>query len=295
MELFISLTINGLMMGTIYAIIAMGLVLLIRAVGIMNFAQGDLLAVGAFLGYTLFVQMELPLWAAIIVSLVCYAVFALIFMFCVYYPQRNNANQIPVVIATIGASTVIREGLSIIYGTDPKPMPYFITDDMGQGVMVSILGVNVQLQYILTIGVGVFVILIVTLFIDKLYVGKMIQATSQSRYTAALLGVPTTMTIALTYILSCSIASFSGFLVAPMFSVKTSLSSFQFAAFSGAVIGGWGSTKGAIIGAMMVGLIQAYATPTFSIYKDAVVFGLFLLFLLFKPQGLFPSKIGEKA
>lgn len=282
-------------MGIIYAIIAMGLVLLIRAIGLMNFAQGDLLAVGAYVGMVYFVTMDLPLWIAIIVSLLSYAVFALIFMFCIYWPQRKKSDQTPVIIATIGAGIVIREALTIIFGADPKQMPYFITTSDGAGKMIRIFGVNIQAQYVITIVVGALIIAGVSLFIEKMYVGKMIQATSQHKYTAELLGIPTTVTIAITYILSCSVASVSGFMVAPMFSVTTSLNSFQFAAFSGAVIGGWGSTKGAIIGSIVVGLIQAYATPFFSIYKDATVFVLFLLFLLFRPQGLFPSKIGTKA
>ena len=294
-ELWISLTINGLSMGAIYAMIAMGLILLIRAVGVLNFAQGDMLALGSYAALTFYVNMKLPLWGAVIASLLIFAVFAIIFMFCIYWPLRKSPESTTIIIATLGASIVIKESLMMMFGGEDIPVSYFLKDSSGTGLKLNIFGATIQVQYILTIIVGAAVIVGIFLLFEKLYAGRMLQAASQDKYSAELLGIPTIITIAVTYILSVSIAALGGFMISPIYSASTTLNALQFGAFAGAVIGGWGNIKGAVIGAFIVGLVQSYTVPVFGLYKDAAVFILMILFLLFRPQGLFKSKIGEKA
>ena len=294
-ELFLSLLLNGLSMGVIYALIAMGLIMLIRAVNMLNFAQGDMLTIGAYVGCTLYVNMALPLWAAMVVSLLIFAVFALIFMFSIYWPLRNSNIGISRMIATMGASVVIKEVLLKIFGEEPMTMPYFLRDAGGHGAMLKIFGVSIQLQYIIVIVIGLLCMAGIFLLFEKLYAGKMMQAASQDKRTAELIGIPTTITIAATYILSVSIAAFGGLMIAPIFAATVTLNSLQFGAFAGAVIGGWGNIKGAIIGAIIVGLVQSFSVPIFDLYKDAAVFLLMVLFLVFRPKGMFRSKIGDKA
>lgn len=120
---------------------------------------------------------------------------------------------------------------------------------------------------------------------EKLYVGKIMQAASQDRYAANLLGIPTILTISATYIIVVSLAGVSGYLVAPIFLVRSTLGSLQLRAFAGVVIGGFGNIKGAIIGSLIVGIIEAFSALQFSQYKDVTVFLILLLFLLFRPQG----------
>ena len=294
-ELIATLTISGLSMGIIYSLIAMGLILLIRAVGVLNFAQGDFLTLGAYIGLTMFVNLDLPLWGAALASLLIFIAFGVLFMLCVYSPLKDSQSPIMIIIATMGASIVIRETLMLIFGGDPIKMRYFLLNEAGKGMKVKLFGVSFQAQYIFIIIVGGLIIFAVYYLLDKLYAGKMLQAASQDKFSAELIGIPVTVTIAVTYALSVSVAGFAGFMVAPLYSVSTSLSAMQINAFAGVVIGGWGDIKGAIAGALLVGLIQSFASIWFSTYKNTAVFIVMILFLLLRPQGLFGSKVGDKA
>ena len=294
-KLLLALGINGLSMGIIYAMIAMGLILLIRSVGMLNFAQGDMLALGAYMLLLFGVDLSLPLPLAIMASMFIFAVFALLFMFAVYWPLRNNPYPITITMCCLGTSIALKEALRIIFGGDPVNVPYFLMNGEGKGGMVSIFGISIQSQYLIIIGVGILVIAAIFILYEKLYVGKMMEAASQDKYAAEVIGIPTIATIGATYILSITVAGLGGFMIAPLYTVNANLGSLQFGAFAGAVIGGWGNTKGAIIGCLMVGLIEAYAHLYFTVYKDAAVFVVMVLFLLLRPQGLFPSKIGDKA
>ena len=287
---------NGLAMGMVYALIVMGLVLLIRAVGILNFAQGDILSVGAFIGCSMLIDLKLPLWLAVIVSLALYLLVGLIFMACVYWPVRKSSYSAAIVISTMGASVVIRELLMIIWGSDPRTMPAVIqgTSGNGRSMLLTIGDAQISVQYFVVFIVGVLAILLTFTLFEKLYAGRIMQAASQNQFAAQLIGIPVFLTIAATYMLSFALASTAGFLIGPLFNVSVSLSQLQMYAFAGLVIGGLGNIKGAIIGALMVGLLESFVTVLVYSYAPAVVFGVLILFLLFKPDGLFKSTIGVK-
>lgn len=287
---------NGLAMGMVYALMVAGLVLLIRAVGILNFAQGDILAAGAFIGCSMLVDFQLPLWLAAIASLVMYLLFGLIFMVCVYWPVRNSSYSAAVVISTMGASVVVRELLMIIWGSDPLTMPAVVANpDNGRSVLLTIGGAQISVQYFIVLIVGIVAIALVFLLFEKLYAGRIMQAASQNQFAARLIGIPVFITIAATYMFSTTLASTAGFLVGPLFNVSVSLSNLQLYAFAGLVIGGMENIKGAIIGAILVGVLQSFVTVLVYSYANAVIYGILILFLLFKPDGLFKSKIGIKA
>ena len=296
LNLMMTLVLNGLANGMVYAMLSMGLILLIRSVGVMNFAQGDMLALGAFLGYMFLVQANLPLWAAILCCLVCYAFIGLMFMGCIYLPLKDSKYPIAIVVATIGTSTVLREAITLIWGAEPLPVPYLLTNpETGGGLALRIGTVSIQWQLIITIAIGAIIIFLLNMLYEKFFVGKMMEASCQDKYAAELIGVPTMITISITYILAISMGCIGGFLVAPMYSASTSLSSLQLRAFASVIIGGTRSIKGAVIGAVLVGLIESFATINFSNYKTAVIFIIIIVFLLIKPDGLVKSKIGDKA
>lgn len=121
------------------------------------------------------------------------------------------------------------------------------------------------------------------------------QAAAQDAYAANLLGVPTILTISATYIIVVSLAGIAGYMISPIFMVRNTLGTLQLRAFAGVVIGGFGNIKGAIIGSILVGLVESFSTLQFSGYKDVTVFLLLIIFLLFRPQGLFGEKIADKA
>mgnify|MGYP000737720835 CR=1 FL=1 len=140
--------------------------------------------------------------------------------------------------------------------------------------------------------IGVVIIAAIHLLFEKLYVGKMMQAACQDAYAANLMGVPSILTIAATYMIVTVVAGFGGYMVAPIYMVRNTLGTLQLRAFAGVVIG---SIKGAIIGSLIVGMVEVFSTMFLSSYRDVTVFLLLLVFLLFRPQGLFGEKIGDKA
>lgn len=289
MGMFVSLTVNGLAIGMVYALMAMGLILLIRAVGMMNFAQGDLLMIGAYITWALAFQLNLPAPLMLLCAFVIFALFGLLFMFAVYWPVRNSKWPAALMICTLGASIVIKEGVRLIWGSSPRSLPPIIPGVLRIGSVV------VEYQYLVTILVGAVVMTGVFFLFEKLYAGRMMQAASQDKYAAELLGIPTIITTAATFVIVMLIAGTGGYLVAPIFLVTTSLGLLQLRAFAGVVIGGFGSLKGAIIGSILIGLIESYSTYITTTYKDVIVFAVLILVLVVRPQGLFGASIDEKA
>ncbi|WRS27240.1 branched-chain amino acid ABC transporter permease [Oscillospiraceae bacterium MB08-C2-2] len=287
---------NGLAMGMVYALVAMGIILLVRAIGVLNFAQGELLMLGAYITFALQVQMELPIWVVVPVALISFAVIALIFMFTIYWPLRDASYPTAIIIATMGASIVIKEIAMLVWGGLPLRMPPLLENEAtGGALLVNIAGVNVSWQLILTAVVGMVIIGLVFFIFEKLYAGKMIQAASQDKFAAELMGIPTIVTTAATYIISITLAGVGGFMVGPIFTVNVTLGTLLLRAFAGVIIGGLGNIKGAIIGSVLVGLIESTAAVRWSTYKDAVIFLVLLAFLVVRPQGLFGMKIKDKA
>lgn len=296
LNVVLSLILNGLAMGMIYALMAMGIILLVRAIGVLNFAQGDFLMLGAYICLGLIVDLKLPLYLAVPVALIIFAVIALIFMCCVYLPLRNASYPAAVVIATIGTSIFIKELVTLIWGSLPRSMPPLLVDPKtGGGLLLKIGNVKFPWQLILTTLVGIVAIWGVFTLFEKLYAGRMMEAAAQDRYSAELIGIPVMLTISVTYIISISLAAIGGFMVAPTFTVDVSLGTLQLRAFAGVIIGGMGNIKGAILGALFVGLLESFSTLQFAQYKDVVVFMALLVFLVFRPQGIFGEKIEDKA
>lgn len=291
-----SLLLNGIAMGMIYALMAMGIVMLVRAIGVLNFAQGEFLMLGAYISLALFVDLKLPLLIMIPIALISFAFIAIIFMFSVYWPLRNASYPAAIVIATIGTSIMVKELVTFIWGSLPRPMPALLQNpETGGGKLIQIGTVRLQWQMVLITIVGSIAIILVFILFEKLYAGRMMEAASQDKYAAELLGIPIIFTTALTYVISITLASVGGFMVAPLFTVNVSLGTLQLRSFAGVIIGGMGNIKGAIIGALLVGVLESFASVQFLEYKDAVVFIVLLVFLAIRPQGLFGEKIKDKA
>ena len=287
--MYLQLLIIGLSMGMIYAMLAMGLILLIRAVGVLNFAQGDLFMLGAYVTYALSVQANMPLPVMIILALIIFALFGMLFMFSVYWPLRRSTWAATIIISTLGASEVIKEVAKIIWGAVP-----LVQAPIVKGVL-AVGGIRLEYQYIFIILIGSALIFGISMLFDKLYIGRIMQAAAQDKYAAELLGIATVITTIFTYMISASLVGIGGWLVSPLFLVSTSLGSFMIKGFAGLVIGGLTNVKGAVIGSLLIGVIESFSTLITTTYGDAIVFLLLIIVLIIKPQGFFRSKISEKA
>ena len=287
--MYLQLLIVGISMGMIYALLALGVVLLVRAVGVLNFAQGQLFMIGAYITFALSYQAGLPLYATIIIAILIFAIFGVLFMFSVYWPLRKSTWGATIIISCLGASTAITELTKLIWGSNP-----LVAAPLVKGT-VTLAGAKLEYQYLFIIAICAVMILLVYLLFEKLYAGRLMQAAAQNKYAAELLGISTVITTAATYAISASISGIGGWLVAPLFLVSTSLSDLLLKGFAGMVIGGFGSIKGAVIGSILIGIIESYSVLITSTYKNAIVFLVLIIFLVVRPQGLFPQKIGEKA
>jgi branched-chain amino acid transport system permease protein len=289
-KMLLQLLISGVSMGMIYGLMAMGLILIVKAVGVLNFAHGDLFMFGAYLAYMLTYQLNFPLWLMLPSALILFGIVGIIFMFSVYWPLRNAAWPVTITISTLGASMALKELVRFIWGPFPLKSKPIIEGSLRFGEDISI-----EYQYLFIIGIGALLMLIVFMLFEKLYIGRLMQATAQDRYAAELMGIPTIIAIMATYMISITIASIGGWLAAPLFLVSQSLGSMSLKAFAGIVVGGFGNVKGAVVGSLLIGIIEAYSTLLTSVYKDAIVFLFLILVLLIRPQGIFGERIADKA
>lgn len=287
--MLLQLLLSGISMGMIYALMAMGLILIVKAVGVLNFAHGDIFMFGAFLAYMLTYQFKFPLWLMLISSLVLYSAVGIIFMFSVYWPLRGAAWPVTVTISTLGASMALKELVRFIWGAFPLKTKPIVEGSLRLGT------ISLEYQYLFIIVIGAVLMWLVFMLFEKLYIGRLMQATAQDRYAAELMGIPTVIAIMATYMISITLSSIGGWLAAPLFLVSQSLGSLSLKAFAGIVVGGFGNVKGAIVGSLLIGLIEAYSTLLTSTYKDAIVFLFLIIVLLVRPQGIFGERIAEKA
>lgn len=175
---------QGLALGSIYALVALGFVLIIRATNVVNFAQGDFAMLGAYAMVLFFTGLSWPYWLAFVASLVVMAIFGVLFNYGVYYPLRHRS-FLPVVISTLGASIFLQNTVLAVFGPQPKPLDKVLSADG-----ITIAGIFLDSQYLVILGVTVLLVLFTFLFFEKTLLGKKLQATSQDKDMARLLGIP---------------------------------------------------------------------------------------------------------
>jgi branched-chain amino acid transport system permease protein len=291
MGIALQLLFTGLGIGSIYALVALGFVLIYRATNVVNFAQGDFAMLGAFSMVVLCIDLGLSYWLGILITLVAMLLFGALFNFAVYYPLRNRGFQ-PVIISTIGASILLENGVLAAYGPRPQTLPSFFSSPG-----FSIGPIFFDSQYLSILGVTMVMVTIQYLFFERTLLGKKMQATSQDKEMASLLGIPVATMTMLTFVYSSALGGLAGILVAPILFVSVGMgSSIALKAFAASIIGGFGNVTGAIVGGLALGVVETFGAAYISVpYKDAFAFIVLVVFLLFRPQGVFGEKVAEKA
>jgi branched-chain amino acid transport system permease protein len=285
----------GLAIGSVYGLVALGFVMIFRATNVVNFAQGEFAMLGAYFLFALWQGLKLNYFAAIVVALLIMAGVGLLFEVTVYYPLRNRT-FLPVIIATIGASIMFQNGALAVFGPSPEKVRPVIETTEGTGG-ITVAGVFFDYQYVIILGVTVLLVGLQYLFFEYTILGKKMQATSQDKDMARLLGIPVVFMIALTFIYSSLLGGLSGMLVAPIFFVTHKMgATLGLKAFAATICGGFGDVRGAILGGLALGVIESFGAAYISaIYKDGYSFLVLILFLLLRPQGIFGEKVAEKA
>ena len=291
MAIFLQLLFTGLGIGAIYALVALGFVLLIRAAGVVNFAQGQFSMVGAYLLVVSFNLFGVPYLLSMLISVVLMACFGVLFAGATYWPLRHRGG-LPVIISTIGASIFLENIVLVLYGPSPEVLPGLFDSP---GIQVG--PVFMDSQYLSILVSALVLVVLQYLVFEKTLLGKKLQATSQDKEMASLLGIPVAGMIMITFAYSASLGGLAGMLVAPVLFVSVGMGGINtLKAFAANIIGGYGSIPGAIIGGLSLGVVETLGASYISVpYKDAFAFAMLLLFLMVRPQGMFGEKISEKA
>ena len=289
----LQLLISGMAYGSIYALVALGFILIYNSVGVINFAQGEFVMVPAFLSVVFLNILKVNFFVSYLLTIIIAAGFGILFQRVTYFPLRNNRSYLPVTISTIGASIILQNIALIIFGGQPFLTPGFFE----VGKTLNVAGVAIVPQYLLIIAVTIALVVFQYFLFEHTTLGKRLQATAQDRQTAQLMGIRVDRMIIYTFMYSAMLGAVGALLISPLIPISTSIgSSISLKAFAATIIGGFGSIPGAIFGGIFLGIAEAFLGRYVSTdYQQGFAFILLIVVLLIRPEGLFGEKISQKA
>lgn len=278
--------VNGLAMGCLYALIALGFTMIWNTVETVNFAQGEFSMIAMFVMLTVFVTMDGPFAVGLLLAILCTAAISILMGRVAIKPLIEKDPHV-MVVATIGVSIILANGAKLIWGTQPFYFPSLVGTRP-----VSIGPFALSPQSLLVIGVTLVLVLALQLASQRTLVGKAMRAVAQDREMASLLGISDTRIRDITFGVSAALAAVAGVLMAPIVFVDAELGlPMLLRAFVAAVVGGFGSYAGALVGALFIGVMDNLtAFYLSSAYRDVISFGLLILVLALKPSGLLGKK-----
>ena len=273
--------ITGITLGAVYAIVALGFTIIFNVTGIINFAQGEFVMLGGMMGFWLLRTTGLPLPLALALAVVATALIGLSLERLAIRPARN-APMVSLIIITIGASILIRGVAGQVWGKDAVPLPAFSGEES-----IRLLGAAIHPQSLWVLGTALLVMVVLHLLLTYTMLGKALHACAINRRAASLMGIDAQTMSALSFLLAAGLGAIGGVVVAPMtmtsYSVGTMLG---LKGFTAAAVGGFGSQLGAVIGGMLLGLVESLGAGFIhSAYKDAIALAVLFLALLVRAGG----------
>lgn len=284
---FIEQLINGLRTGSIYALIAIGYTMVYGIAKMINFAHGDIIMVGAYALYFSISVLGLPVPVALLLTVIVCSVLGVLIEKIAYKPLRK-AQSLAVLITAIGMSFFLQSSSLLIFGSTPIPFQSVIPNEnikVGPVIISSIT--------LVTLVVTAVAMILLTLFINKTKLGSAMRAVSEDKGAAELMGINVNSTISMTFAIGSALAAVAGILYISQYqSMKPTLGALPgIKAFVAAVLGGIGSIPGAMLGGILLGLIESVSKAYISTeLADAIVFGVLIVVLLFRPSGLLGKK-----
>ena len=284
---------NGISLGSVYAIIALGYTMVYGIAKMLNFAHGDVIMIGAYITFSAVHMWNMPPILAVVVSMVVCTVLGVLIEGLAYKPLRQ-ATSLAVLITAIGMSYLLQNIALLVWGANPKSFPSVI------GLpSVSLMGgqLIISAETIVTVLANIVIMIALTLFTNKTKMGKSMRGVSEDKGAAQLMGINVNLTISVTFAIGSALAAVAGVLLCSTYPVlmPTTGSMPGIKAFTAAVFGGIGSIPGAMLGGILLGVIEilgkAYVSTELS---DALVFGVLIIVLLVKPTGLLGKKVHEK-
>jgi branched-chain amino acid transport system permease protein len=304
LEIFLQQLINGLSLGGIYALIALGYTMVYGIIELINFAHGDVYTLGTFFSLTILVALGVSgelhgftlVWV-VLLTIVCAMLLCGITGVLIErlaYRRLRNAPRLAPLITAIGVSFILENVMQLWRGPSPVPFPQVIPNPS-----LHFGGVELATKQILVMVLAVGMMTALQLFIYRTKMGKAMRATAQDREAAQLMGINVNTTIALTFLIGSALAGAAGFVSGIYYGNTWFFDGFQagLKAFTAAVLGGIGNVAGAMLGGFMIGLVESFATqylPQGAQWTNVVVFSVLVLVLVFRPSGLLGEALPEK-
>ncbi|KRM97296.1 branched-chain amino acid ABC transporter, permease protein [Liquorilactobacillus aquaticus DSM 21051] len=291
MQIFFQQVINGLSLGSIYALLALGYTMVYGIIKLINFAHGDIYMLGAFWGYYVINVWHFNFMLALLSAMVVCGICGVIIEYLAYRPLRHSP-RITALITAIGVSFFLENGMAYLFGSNARDFPQVVKQvnyDIG-GVRIS----NIQLEILIT---SCVLMLILQLIIKRTKMGRAMRAVSVDNAAAELVGVDLNRTISFTFALGSSMAGAAGVMIGLYYNSIDPLMGLTpgIKAFVAAVVGGIGSVPGASLGGFLIGLLETLVQSIgLSAYKDAVVYVVLIVILLIRPMGIFGKNVKEK-
>lgn len=283
--------VNGLFLGGIYALLALGYTMVYGIIKLINFAHGEVYMMGAFLGYYFIKYLHMNLWIALIATMIVTAILGVIIEMLAYRPLRKST-RIAALITAIGVSFFLQNIMIYFFGSSPRSFPQVLAIKQFKLGPVSVT--NIQL---LILGVSILLMVLLQLIVKKTKMGKAMRAVSVDSDAARLMGINVNRTISFTFALGSAWAGAAGVLIGlyynsidPLMGMTPGIKSFV-----AAVLGGIGIIPGAALGGFVIGMLETFSTAIgLSDYRDAVVYAVLIIILLVRPAGILGKNVKEK-
>jgi branched-chain amino acid transport system permease protein len=284
---FLQLIIAGLATGAIYALAAIGFTLLWQTSQTINFAQGEFVMLPAFFALAAMTWFGMPFSLALLVALTLSVLLLGALFKVIIVDPLISRDVLPLVISSIALGIFLREGTKDLYSAEAQPFPTLFPD-----VVVSFAGISVSLAQIGVLAIAFATIIALQWFLAGTRTGRQMQATAQNRTVAQILGVPVQRMILYTFLINAALAAMASILISPIYLAKFSNGEhLGLAAFVAAIVGGFNQVRGAIVGGLVVGIVDNLAAAYVSTsYRQAVPLALLVLIILFRPQGIVGRK-----
>ena len=300
MELFFQQLTNGLAVGGIYALIALGYTMVYGVMKLINFAHGDLFTIGAYLGLTLLTGLGLtdrfgPVAGILILALMVMGLVAIVGVILerVAYKPLRHANRLAAVVSALGASIFLQNAVMLIYGARVQVYPHNILPKMSLNVM----GLEIPLIRIIILATSLILMAALYFFVQKTKTGTAIRAAAIDQGAAQLMGINVNRIISLVFLIGPALGGAAGVMVGMYYGQVNFTMGWMYGlkAFIAAILGGIGNIPGAMLGGLLLGVIEAMGAAYISIaWKDAIAFVVLILILIVRPTGLLGERVAEK-
>ena len=291
MHQFAQQLINGLSLGSIYALIALGYTMIYGILKLINFAHGDIYMVGAYIGYFCTTALKLPFLPSIVIAMAGAALVGMLVERIAYRPMRH-APRIAILITAIGVSFFLENGMILLVSPQPRTFPAVFS-----ATVYHLGGLVINNQEILILVSTVVLMVLLTYIVNSTKIGKAMRAVSFDADAARLMGIDIDRVISMTFALGSALAAAGGVLVGIYYNSIDPLMGMTpgIKAFVAAVLGGIGIIPGAMVGGIILGIVEAMVSGFISsTFRDAAAFAILILILLYKPTGLFGKNVREK-